>query len=182
MSRDGFPDGVRSLFELLPLLRALRTLVTTCRPLGADDYVLPSEQNTDPATAGNFKRWDLQRLVNAVNAAAGTLKTSLDQLKTVLDTVPDGALNEDPGRHPGLERRRLRGAAECADPPRELWSCRRVPQARGASIAGVRMRRTQSSWRCLRARQALIEQGFLAHDLGTARRAQADCAEHVQPI
>ena len=39
MSRDGFPRrDVRTLFEMLPLLRTLRDLVTTCRPLGAGDY------------------------------------------------------------------------------------------------------------------------------------------------
>ena len=46
--------------------------------------------------------------MNTVNTAAGSLKTALDPLKTVLDAVPDGALNEDPADSPGLERCRLR--------------------------------------------------------------------------
>jgi hypothetical protein len=41
MSREGFPPSdppARTFFELLPLLRNLRKLVTGCRALGADDY------------------------------------------------------------------------------------------------------------------------------------------------
>ena len=172
MNRDGFPDGARSLFELLPLLRALRTLVTTCRAIGADDYALPSEQNTDPATAGSIKRWDLQRLLNTVNAAAGTLKTSLDQLKGVLDTVPAGALNEIPADTPDLsvvDYEALRSAlirlANCglvgAFPKHAVLPSLPADAPDAARLA------------LLRARQALIEQGFLTHDLGTARHAQA---------
>lgn len=36
-----------NLFELLPLLRALRRFVTSSRPLGARDYQLPSETSVD---------------------------------------------------------------------------------------------------------------------------------------
>lgn len=172
MNRDGFADGVRSLFELLPLLRTLRTLVTTCCPLGADDYVLPSEQNTNLATAGNIKRWDLQRLENTVNTAAGSLMTALGLLKDVLDTVPGGALGEDPAGTPDLSAvnyEALRAAlirlsyfGLAGAFPRHAVLPSLAPDASETERLAL-----------LRARQALIEQGFLTHNLGTTRRAQA---------
>ena len=56
MSRDEFSGPqVRNLFELLPLLRNLRTIVTSSRPLGADDNMLPSEEKADPNTTENPK-------------------------------------------------------------------------------------------------------------------------------
>ena len=95
-------------FEMLPLLRTLAPLVTTCRPLGADDYQLPSEQNTDPALAGN-----LQGLGPAADEAvarwrpAPRCRPGSTQLQTVLDDVPDGRAERRPGRSTRPERRRL---------------------------------------------------------------------------
>jgi hypothetical protein len=97
MSRAGFPAGdARTFFELLPLLRGLRNLVTTSRALGADDYVLPNEQTTDPA-AGNVKRWDLDALQQTLDAASASLSDALDAL-------PPGS---DPG---GVDEEGLRNA------------------------------------------------------------------------
>src|SRR5205823_427636 len=48
MAKPASP-GAFSLFELLPLLKRLRNLVTTARPLSAIDLSLLSEVNTDPA-------------------------------------------------------------------------------------------------------------------------------------
>jgi hypothetical protein len=52
MAEPADPQAV-TLFELLPLLRALRRIVTSCRPLGASDYELPSESTSNPAVEPN---------------------------------------------------------------------------------------------------------------------------------
>ena len=78
---DSRPTSAR-WFEMLPLLRTLRRIVTTCRPLGADDYQLPSEQNTDPALAGNLPGWDLQQMKHTLDVAGATLQSRLDPLQT----------------------------------------------------------------------------------------------------
>lgn len=85
MSRAGFPAGARTFFELLPLLRSLRNLVTTSRALGADDYVLPNEQNTDPAGGNDVKRWDLAALQQTLAAASVSLSDALDALQAGID-------------------------------------------------------------------------------------------------
>jgi hypothetical protein len=96
MSRAGFPAGAaRTFFELLPLLRSLRNLVTTSRALGADDYVLPNEQNTDPAGGNDVKRWDLDALQQTLAVAAASLSDALDALQVLLDALPPGV--PDPG-------------------------------------------------------------------------------------
>lgn len=73
------PEGI-TLFELLPLLRNLRILVTGCRPLAADDFVLPSETTTDPTEDLNPKDYDLTELrtrtgiaIDAFDSAVGGL-------------------------------------------------------------------------------------------------------------
>jgi hypothetical protein len=78
-------QGVYSLFELLPLLRRLRNLVTTARPLSALDYNLPSEVNTNPAANLNPQGYDLTDLNNRVQAAANRFTTALTNLAA---TVP----------------------------------------------------------------------------------------------
>ncbi|MCP5101737.1 MAG: hypothetical protein GY950_00075, partial [bacterium] len=40
MERDGFEADDKTLFEILPLAGNLRDIITGCRPLGADDYML----------------------------------------------------------------------------------------------------------------------------------------------
>ena len=99
MSRDGFPAGdqsVRTLFEILPLLRSLKKIVTTCRPLGADDFMLPSEENVDPSTSENPKRWELALLEGSFDVAAGALNPILTQLEGIVSAIPPGALSKDP--------------------------------------------------------------------------------------
>lgn len=173
MSRAGFPDGsVRTFFELLPLLRSLRNLVTTCRPLGADDYVLSSEENTDPASAGNVKRWDLQVLKDALDFAAGSLNGALAALEALLNDVPPGALNEDPNEAPDLSGVDYDGLTSAlirlshfglpgAFPKRALLPELSTDASDAEQLA------------LLRARQSLIEQGFLTFEQGTSRHAQA---------
>jgi hypothetical protein len=171
MSRDGFAPGVRSWFEMLPLLRTLRRVVTTCRPLGAGDYQLPSEQNTDPSLVGNVPGWDLQHMKDTLGAADVTMQTRLGALQSVLDDVPDGALNENADEVPDLDAvdydgliDALLGVADFGVPaafPKRPFA----PEAASGS--------PESVLALLRARQSLIQQGLLVLDQGTARREQA---------
>ncbi len=95
---EDFADSrVRNLFELLPLLRGLRKLVTSSRPLGADDYMLPSEEKADPNTADNPKLWELAALKQSFDAAAASLEDRLTDLDVVIATFPPDPLSEDPG-------------------------------------------------------------------------------------
>src|SRR6185436_17918918 len=103
MSREGFTAGdARTFFELLPLLRSLRNLVTTSRPLGADDYVLPTEANTNPTAGNNVKGWDLPALQQTLDDAALSLDGALGDLQALLATVPPNALASDPAEAPDL--------------------------------------------------------------------------------
>jgi hypothetical protein len=172
MSQDGLPDDARTFFELLPLLRTLRTIVTTCSPLGADDYLLPSEQNTDPAITGNVKRWDLQSLKDTLDLAADSLDAALGGLQTVLDDVPADALNEKPAETPDLSAVdyvglmnaliRLSHFGLTGAFPKHALLPELNADASEAEQLGL-----------LRARQSLIEQGFLTRDQGRARHSQA---------
>jgi hypothetical protein len=79
MAQPGDPKAV-NLFELLPLLRRLRNLVTTARPLSALDYTLPTEVNTDPAVNLNPQRYDLTDLNNRLHGALTHFQTALANL------------------------------------------------------------------------------------------------------
>jgi hypothetical protein len=173
MSRAGFPAGdARTFFELLPLLRTLRNLVTTCRPLGADDYVLPSEQNTDPNAAGNVKGWDLQALKGTLDTAAESLQQALDALGSLLAAVPPNALSTDPAEVPDLGGVdfdglrsvliRLSGFGLPGAFPKQAL----LPELPSAATPEQRLA-------LLRARQSLIEQAVLTQGQGSSRHAQA---------
>lgn len=166
MNRDGFPPHVRSWFEILPLLRTLRQIVTTCRPLGAGDYQLPSEQTTDPAMAGNVPGWNLQQMTDTLEETGVVLQQALDELQAVLDDVPPGALNEDANAVPDLS---LVDYAALVD------GLIRVAQfgVTGAFPKVPFPPETDTALALLRGRQALIQQGTLVHEQGNARRAQA---------
>jgi hypothetical protein len=177
MSREGLPgDGARTFFEVLPLLRTLRTLVTTCRPLGADDYVLPSEDNTDPASDGNVKRWNLHALKDTLDAAALSLDHDLDSLQLLNANIPPGALNPDPSEVPdldGVDYDGLRAALirlSFFGLPGAFPKSAVLPQLSSAPSV-------EEQLGLLRARQSLIEQAFLAHALGSSRHAQAEVLE-----
>jgi len=172
MNRDGFATGVRTLFELLPLLRTLRQLVTTCRPLRLGDYRLPSEQTTDPALAANAAGWDLQQMIATLENAGGALQAALDALQDVLNAVPAGALNDDSATVPDLGavdypalidrlvRTSLFGVAGAF--PKVAFLP--VPGANPPDAVRLAL---------LRLRQALIRQGLLTHEAALARRQQA---------
>ena len=96
IDRNVLSDTARSLFELLPLLRNLQKLVTTSRALGADDYTLQSEENTDPNVSENPKRWNLASMETAFDDAAVSLNNALIALEGIVATFPPNPLSKDP--------------------------------------------------------------------------------------
>jgi hypothetical protein len=80
IARDGDPQSV-TLFELLPLLRTMRALVTSARPLAADDFLPPSEATTDPAVDANIKGFDLVDLRTRVEAAMNAFDGAITSLR-----------------------------------------------------------------------------------------------------
>jgi hypothetical protein len=171
MARDGFTPEVRSWFEVLPLLRTLRQIVTTRRPLGAGDYQLPSEQNTDPALAGNVPGWDLQQMMTTLEAAATELRQALDSLQDVLDDVPPDALNEDPDAVPDLSLVDYSALIDALIRVAEFGVANAFPKVAFAPEPDSES--PAAALALLRARQSIIQQGIVVHEQGTARRAQA---------
>jgi hypothetical protein len=175
MSREGFSETeppIRTFFELLPLLRSLRRLVTSCRPLGADDYMLPSEENTDPNTIENPKRWDLDTLKQSCELAAGSLKEILDILAPLVSSLPPKALSKDPaeaGDLSGVNYDALRGnlvklsyfGLPGAFPKNALLPALAADASEAQLLA------------LLRAQQSLIEQAMLTLDQGISRHSRA---------
>jgi hypothetical protein len=167
---DDFPDArVRNLFELLPLLRSLRKLVTSSRPLGADDYMLPSEEKADPNTADNPKLWDLVPLEQSFEAAAASLEDRLDDLEGIIATFPPDPLSEEPGDLRVINYDTLRRALIAlsyfgltgAFPKHAL-----LPEPGPDATDEERLA-------LLRAQQALIQQAFLTRDEGRSRLERA---------
>jgi hypothetical protein len=171
MNRDGFPPDVRTWFEMLPLLRTLRRIVTTCRPLGASDYQLPSEQNTDPALSGNLPGWNLQQMEDTLAEVGGKLQSRLIPLQTLLDDIPEGALNEDPAEVPDLEGVNYDGLIDALIGVADFGVSDAFPKQPFAPQATLDS--PESALALLRARQSLIRQGFQVHEQGVARREQA---------
>ena len=171
MNREGFPADVRCWFEVLPLLRALRRMATTCRPLGAADYELPSEQTTDPALNGNLPGWDIQQMKQTLDVAGAALAPRLTTLQTVLDSIPEGALSDDPAEVPDLENVDYAALIDALIGVAEFGVSGAFPKQpfppQGASTS------PESALSLLRARQSLIQQGFLVHAQGVARLSQA---------
>jgi len=171
MNRDGFPLDVRTWFEMLPLLRTLRRIVTTCRPLGAGDYQLPSEQNTDPARGGNLQDWDLQQMKETLDVAGAKLESRLSPLQFALNDVPEGALNEDPAEVPDLEGVNYDGLIDALIGIADFGVANAFPRQPLAPKASSDS--PESVLSLLRARQSIIRQGFQVHEQGVARREQA---------
>jgi hypothetical protein len=174
MNREGFPGpAVRTFFELLPLLRNLRKLATSSRPLGADDYALSSEETTDPNAAQNPKRWDLAAMKLTLDTAAASLKGVLDDLATDIASIPPTALSKDPeetGDLSGIDYDGLRNrliqlsyfGLTGAFPKNAL-----LPELGPNPTDAERLA-------LLRAQQAIIEQAFLSHELGVSRHTLAE--------
>ena len=77
------PQSV-TLFELLPLLRALRQIVTSSRPLDASDYRLASEATTDPAADPNPQGIVLAELKARAGAALTAFATAVNALQVAI--------------------------------------------------------------------------------------------------
>jgi hypothetical protein len=86
-----------TLFELLPLLRDLRQIITTSRPLGADDYELPSEATSNPAQDPNPQGVVLTELKTRVQSALVDFRAAVRALESAIPAPgPDG--QPDPNR------------------------------------------------------------------------------------
>jgi hypothetical protein len=76
-----------TLFELLPLLRLLRELITGCRPLAADDFMMPSEMTSDPAENPNPKGVNFADLSGRVALAFSEFDLALSELDSEIPPV-----------------------------------------------------------------------------------------------
>jgi hypothetical protein len=165
MSTAGFPASatpVRTLFEVLPLLRNLQKLVTSSRLLGADDYMLPSEENGDPNAGGDAKRWNLTGMEQSFDDAAISLNNALLVVEGIVSTFPPADLNAvdyDALRNAllSLSRFGLPGAF-----PKNAFLPEPGPNPTDEERSALE-----------RAQQALIEQGMLAADEGRSRHTRA---------
>lgn len=175
MSREGFLESetpVRTLFELLPLLRNLQRLVSSSRPLGADDYMLPSEEKADPNTSENPKRWDLSVLEESFDQAATSLNERLEVLEGIVSSFPPNALSKDPveaGDLSGIDYDSLRGALITLSYfglpgafPKNALLPELAPDATDEERLAL-----------LRAQQSLIEQAVLTLEHGRSRHSRA---------
>ncbi|MEK6281674.1 MAG: hypothetical protein AABN95_15065 [Acidobacteriota bacterium] len=173
MSRKKFTDpGARTFFELLPLLRNLRKLVTSSRPLGADDYMLQSEERADPNTSENPKRWDLAPVEKSFDDAAKSLNDSLSALEAITALFPPTPLSKDPleaGDLNSINYDNLRGALIAL-------SYFGLPGAfpKNAILPELPADPTdEERLALLRAQQSLIEQALLTLEQGRSRHLQA---------
>jgi hypothetical protein len=79
-----WPADALTMFEVLPLLRQLRRLISSSRPLGAADYRLPSETTTDPAVDPDPAGYDVTELAARVDAAWSDFATAIDAVVAAL--------------------------------------------------------------------------------------------------
>ncbi len=172
MSRKEFTvPAARTLFELLPLLRNLQKLVTSSRALGADDYMLQSEEKSDPNTAENPKRWDLSVLGPTFDEAAIALNNRLGELEQITSLFPANALSKDPTEVDlsEIDYEALRAALIALSYfglPGAFPKNAFLPQLGADATDDERLA-------LLRAQQALIEQALLTLEQGRSRHSQA---------
>ncbi len=173
MTKDEASDArVRTLFELLPLLRSLRKLVTGSRPLGADDYTLPSEEKSDSNTSENPKRWELEPLEQSLDAAAASLNQNLEDLDGIIATFPPDPLTielPDADTLSGIDYDALRSVLIALSYfgltgafPKNAFLPEPGPDASDEERLAL-----------LRAQQALIEQALLTSGQGRSRHDTA---------
>jgi hypothetical protein len=98
------PQAV-TLFELLPLLRVLRQIVTNSRPLEAGDYALPSESNTNPKQEPNPQGIVLVELKTRVQLAVSSFAAAVSALGG--DMPAPGADGQPDPTNANAERLRL---------------------------------------------------------------------------
>jgi len=102
MDRTGFAAEDKTLFEMMPLLKNLRQLATGCRPLGANDYTLPSEETTNTAAESNPAGWNPDELRDRIKITRTALQAAFIDLQAVLQTIPPDAIKNDPQEVPYL--------------------------------------------------------------------------------
>ncbi|HET9196062.1 MAG TPA: hypothetical protein VFO21_24455 [Vicinamibacterales bacterium] len=179
VDRAGFAADDRTVFELLPLLKTLRRLVTTSRPLAASDFVLPSEQTrlTDPTA--NPGAWDAEELRQRLGVTLNTFDGALDDLQDSISSFPDDVLNTPPEAVPDLDvidfellRQRLIRLSNFGLP--DAFPVQPVfPLAGPDSSSAVERQRRQ---------QQLIRQALLVAAGGRGRHAQAVALANLQHV
>ncbi len=170
MDRTGFEPADKTLFELLPLLKGLRQLVSSSRPLGANDYILPSEGTI---STGNPACWSLEELEQRTIAAKNALQLAADNLKSVLETIPQGATNDIPGEVPNLDNLNFDLIRASLIQLSNFGIPDAFPQNAVFPIVSAEAGQEESLKR-LRKQQQLIKQAFLIQDAATGRIEQAN--------
>ena len=176
MSTDGFLPSetpTRTLFEVLPLLRNLQRLVASSRLLGADDYMLPSEENADPNTAANPKRWNLTALESSFDDAAFTFNRELVVLEGIVATFPPNALSKDPAEAGDLSAINYDALRNSLLVLSRYGVTGAFPKNAFLPEPGPNPT-DEERLALLRAQQALIEQATLTADEGRNRHTRAD--------
>ena len=181
MDRVGFAADDKTVFELLPLLKTMRRLVTGSRPLGASDFMLPSEQTrlTDPTA--NAAAWDAEELRQRLGVALERFKSALDDLQDSIVSFPVNALNTPPDAIPDLEaidfellRQRLIQLSNFGIP--DAFPVQAVFPIAGPDPSSLVERQ--------RRQQQVIRQALLVAEGGGSRHAQATVLAtlvHVAP-
>jgi hypothetical protein len=85
-----------NLFALLPLLRALRRIVTSSRPLSDLDYQLPSVANTNPKEKPLPQGVDLDKLEKRIQKV---LEDFVDAVKNLNSKIPPNDSSGKPDSH-----------------------------------------------------------------------------------
>jgi hypothetical protein len=115
MAEPADPKSV-TLFELLPLLRSLRHVITSCRPLGASDYELASEATSNPADNPNPQGVVLEELKARTELVLAAFTAAVDGLGSAIP--PPGADGQPDPQQANAEKLRaaLRGPADFGVP------------------------------------------------------------------
>jgi hypothetical protein len=87
-------DEVKTFFEILPLASRLRDIVTGNRALGADDFLLPSDEVADANDRRRHDLADLRARVGEVGGAGIGARRSLSEARSLLEAkAADAAAN-----------------------------------------------------------------------------------------
>ena len=82
------------MFATLPLLRDLRRLLGTSRPLGAADLRLATETSTDPAVDPDPAGTDVGELAGRIDAAWTSFTAAIDSVSVALGAARAGGAGE----------------------------------------------------------------------------------------
>lgn len=89
-------DEVKTFFEILPLTSRLRDLVTGSRALGADDFLLPSDEVADANDRRRHDLADLGARVGEVGGAGSGARRALADARDLLEAKATAAAASDP--------------------------------------------------------------------------------------